>query len=409
MSDCLREMKNVPPEISATSVRAKPKVGIVISGDLSRGLPFGGELGFLQHLLPELRLNYKAFGFVLDTHAGGSKVQLPTNVELYPLFRARYPSSIPLRLQCLVGYWRNRKRILSSGVDILYVHSWEIALPFLFGAKRLPVVFHQHGAANPAVCSRFRWARLFVFRWIYDLILLVTHRRAEWTIAVDRLCMRQANRHGAAGKATLVLNAVDTKSFRPDAAMRRAKRKEFGFSDSELVALFVGRLEEVKRVDRAIGAVHHLRASRPRCRLLVVGEGSWRLRLEQCAHDLGVAAAVSFLGYVPHDELPALYNAADVLLLPSEREGTPMVILEALACGTPVVATPIGGIPAIVRNETNGFLLDEATPPRLAYFLARCASKTWDRSEVASSVHPYSATTVARQLESLFEEVTIKW
>ena len=100
---------------------------------------------------------------------------------------------------------------------------------------------------------------------------------------------------------------------------------------------------------------------------------------------------VIFLGYVPHKQLSGLYNMADALLLPSLMEGTPMVVLEALACGTPVVASIVGGIPDLVKNGVNGYLLDQVNPPAIAETIERMVIQRFDRLTVSRSVQRWSS------------------
>src|SRR5207253_11234672 len=105
----------------------------------------------------------------------------------------------------------------------------------------------------------------------------------------------------------------------------------------------------------------------------------------------GVKDRVLFLGHVPHEEMSKIYNTADVLLLTSEMEGTPMVILEALACGTPVVTTPVGGIPVLVKNDENGLLLADTSPSAIACAVQQCLNYRWDRAALAFSIRDWSS------------------
>lgn len=384
-------------------MRRKLKLGIIIASDLSKGLPFGGDLGFLQSIIPELHLDSTVFGTVLETQTMDAQAGVLPGVQFVPTFGAKYPSAVPLRLKSLLGYARNRNRILGSDADMLYAHSPEAVLPFLFGKRRLPVVFHQHGATNPMICSRFRWGSAIVFRWFYDLALVIVHKRADWIIAVDRLCVEQARKHGAETKTTLLPNAVDIGEFYPDAHLRRSKRKELGFQDNEVVGLFAGRLEESKRVEHAIHAASLLSTTECRFRLVVAGDGSCRSSLEQLVCQLGLQGQVVFQGYAPHKTLRALYNAADVLLLPSDWEGTSMVILEALACGTPVVARAVGGTPDVVQTGLNGVLYENAGEANLALAVQESLSRKWSRPQIAASVAKWSSANVARRLEQIFD------
>ena len=95
--------------------------------------------------------------------------------------------------------------------------------------------------------------------------------------------------------------------------------------------------------------------------LILIGDGPLRKKLEKLARDLGVADSVQFLGRIPHDELPEYMRAAHCLCLPSRSEGMPNVVLEALACGTPAVATAVGEVPFLIQNGVNGFMAVHAS------------------------------------------------
>jgi glycosyltransferase involved in cell wall biosynthesis len=119
--------------------------------------------------------------------------------------------------------------------------------------------------------------------------------------------------------------------------------------------LSVGNLIELKGHDFAIRALEHL----PECELMIVGEGDLRESLQSLAGQVGVAGRVRFLGAVPQSELVDIYNASDMLVLASSNEGMPNVVLESLACGTPVVATNVGGIPEVVCSPEAGVVVQE--------------------------------------------------
>ena len=101
--------------------------------------------------------------------------------------------------------------------------------------------------------------------------------------------------------------------------------------------------------------------------------------LRDCAARLGVATAVVFAGAVPQDELRQWYSAADLLVLASSREGWPNVLLEAMSCGTPVLASRVGGVPEIIQHADSGLMFDGASPASLRDQLALALSLPWDR------------------------------
>ena len=149
------------------------------------------------------------------------------------------------------------------------------------------------------------------------------------------------------GKVTVLRNGVDLTLFRPPPD-RAAARAALGLAGPTLIS--VGHLIERKGHHLAIEALASLQG----WSLLIVGEGPERPRLEALAARPGIAGRVRLLGARPHADLPALYGAADVLVLASSREGWANVLLESMACGTPVVASDIWGNPEVVRAPEAG-------------------------------------------------------
>jgi glycosyltransferase involved in cell wall biosynthesis len=152
---------------------------------------------------------------------------------------------------------------------------------------------------------------------------------------------------------------VDLELFAPQD--RSAARRELSLDAEGPVVLSVGWLIPRKGHDLAIRAV----AAMPEVTLLIVGEGAEAPALKRLAAQLGLSQRVRFLGSMPQERLAWVYSAADVLLLASSREGLPNVVLEALACGTPVVATAVWGTPEVVAPQA-GRLVNERTPAAIA-------------------------------------------
>ena len=159
---------------------------------------------------------------------------------------------------------------------------------------------------------------------------------------------------------------VDHAVFRP--LETAAARSELGFGDEALM-LFVGRIQRLKGIDLGIAALAELVPALDRdIRLVVVGGASGRggeaevQRLRDLAVDLEVADRVDFVGPQPHARLPLFYNAANVVTVCSHSESFGFAALEAHACGTPVVGTPVGGLSHIVRDGRSGFLVQTRDP-----------------------------------------------
>jgi len=142
---------------------------------------------------------------------------------------------------------------------------------------------------------------------------------------------------------------------RPEAGVDRVHvRRALGLNLQAPLALYVGRLAEGKGLDTLLDAFAALRALVPAARLVLVGTGRLRAHLERRVLAAGLALAVRFAGEVPHHAVARWIRAADVLVLPSEAEGFPNVVREALACGRPVVATTAGSSRPPTRRRSPG-------------------------------------------------------
>ena len=160
----------------------------------------------------------------------------------------------------------------------------------------------------------------------------------------------------------------------------------------------------MKRVDRLVEACALLAdsgASQEAIRLAIVGSGPLRAALEKRVGKLRLAGRVRFLGGRAHDEVALWMNAADCLCLPSLSEGMPNVVIEALACGVPVVATDVGEVPFLVKDGVNGFVVngaDDGLPARLAESLRLCLAREWDRSSIAGAMGGFTWEAAVRRI-----------
>jgi len=186
-------------------------------------------------------------------------------------------------------------------------------------------------------------------------------RAPHWLVSNSRAAMHRAEAFGVpSSRLRWLPNVVDLDRFYPcDCAHKGPLR-----------LLSVGRLEEQKRHDRLLTVFKRQisRSGTRAVRLTIVGEGSERSRLEGLARDLGLARQVEFRGAVA--ETDALYRESDIFVLTSDWEGTPNVILEAMASGLPVVATRVGGVPEIVQHGVTGYLVDPGDENALAEALS---------------------------------------
>ena len=167
-------------------------------------------------------------------------------------------------------------------------------------------------------------------------------------------------------KIEVIPCGVDVELFQP--LDQGIARRKLGLQDSKVI-LYVGRLEPLKGVDIILKAVAQLEQGDPVKTIIVGGdleEDSEMVRLKSLSQDLGISDQVSFLGRLDQEELPTYYNAADICVVPSYYESFGLVALESMACGTPVIASRVGGLPTIVKDSYNGFLIPWHCPEPFA-------------------------------------------
>jgi len=191
-----------------------------------------------------------------------------------------------------------------------------------------------------------------------------------------------------------------------DASRRQALREDMGGADGRTLALFVGRLAHQKNVDLLLDAMAMLPAG-GRPRIALAGNGPLREALEARARSLGLGDDVRFLG--ERRDAPELMQAADVLVLPSRDEGQSNVVLEAMAAGTAVLATRVGGNAALVEDGTSGVLFDCSDAAALRDALQRAADDpAWCRrlgdAARARVSDRYSLDTLARDTLAVYRQ-----
>lgn len=211
----------------------------------------------------------------------------------------------------------------------------------------------------------------------------------------------------APDKLASIPTGVDFEQFAPKKT-RAAVRAELGFGDSEWLILMVGVIRGVKRHDVALKAFARLYSQHPQARLVLAGEGPMRSDMEQLAAELGITAAVCFLGH--RDDVPDLMAAADCSLLTSRSEGVPQVVTQALGLGLPTVATAVGGVPELVIDGKTGLLAPSGDDAAVAAALARlieapALAQTLGQAARAHARSRYSLAFMLDATENLYARI----
>ncbi len=202
-----------------------------------------------------------------------------------------------------------------------------------------------------------------------DTLLHRALSSASWVVACAEAVLGQARAVAPeiTPRASVIRNAVDVPAVAPGPLPLEPPR-----------LLCLGRLVPAKGHDVALTAFATLSRRFPALRLIVAGDGAARPALERQARALGIADAVDFLGWVAPAEVPALLNAATVVVLPSRREGLPLAAVQAALMARPLVATRVGGLPEVVIDGETGLLVAPDDAPGLAAAVARLLERPAD-------------------------------
>jgi glycosyltransferase involved in cell wall biosynthesis len=203
----------------------------------------------------------------------------------------------------------------------------------------------------------------------------------------------------AGGRVQVVHMGVDVDRFSP---ARRGEHDEF-------TVLFVGRLAAEKSLETLVAGFAAMAYDGPR-RLIIVGEGPRESALRAAIHDQGLDALVELRPRTSQEDLPDVYRGADVFAMTRRSEGIPVVLMEAMACEVPVVATEVGGIPEIVHDERSGLLVPSGDVSAVAYALDRLAKDPFRRLEMGRAgretvLRSFDAGKNAAQLSAELERL----
>lgn len=340
-----------------------PRHGVFVEERLRHLVDSGRVSATVVAPVPWFPFGHPRFG----TYAAYAKVPERERRCGIDILHPRYPviPKIGMNIAPLLMYrWLLpvlRKQIDLETFDLIDAHYFYpdgVAATKLGAALGKPVVITARGS-DLNVIPRHRLPRRQIQK---------TAARAAAVITVSEALKRRAEALGVeSGRISVLRNGVDLERFRP--LDRSRIRTRLGLAGP--VWLAVGNLVELKGVHVTLGAL----AKVSDAVLLVAGDGPEAVRLRQLASRLGIEARVRFLGNIPRDHLIEYYNAAEVLMLASSREGMPNVVLESLACGTPVVAAPFAGVEELVSAPEAG----EVAEARTADALLTAWQRLWRR------------------------------
>lgn len=261
----------------------------------------------------------------------------------------------------VIGYW-----VYPEGAGALWA-ARQLGIPIVIGA--LGTDIHMRSGVNAWLTRRTLQEA--------DSIITVSEAMTRYTQST--YCVPKE-------RITTIVNGFNTQIFYPRA--RDTARQKAGLSSSDRLILYVGRLIEAKGLRELLNAFAALSAAEARqgaphiTRLAMIGEGAMKPELQAIINAAKLQDRAHLLGGRQPTEVAEWMSAADVMTLPSWSEGYPNVLVESLACGCPVVATRVGGIPEII-NDTNGLLVPARQQAPLAAALTQALQSDWNREAIA--------------------------
>lgn len=280
-------------------------------------------------------------------------------------------------LHALASLCANIRQLPIPDDSVIHAQRPDDLLPFVLVGRDHSWVCTIHGnphlgmkeSRSNAIFAGYTTVETFVLRQASGVIFVDSQTAGEYAARLPWLKERIA----------IIPNAIDIEMFRP--VDRGQERRKWGFDGTTF--LYAGRIEEEKRVVEIVRAFRAL--SLKDTELVIAGDGREKRIVEAEAY----GANVKFLGTVSRSSMPSLLNAADAVVLFSTREGLPSTVLEALACGTPVIATPVGALPEVVKDGKTGVLISSREELTEA-MRSVCRGEVVPSPSIAHVVEPYS-------------------
>lgn len=284
----------------------------------------------------------------------GIQVYYPRHIVIPKILRSTYGWFMSLTLGRIL-----RKINSKKAIDIISAH-W--VYPDGYGAvkaaknMRIPITVHALGC-DINEYSKYTNRRKRIIEALKGCDRVV--------VKSQDLAIKVASLIGGNHKTHTIMNGVDNKKFKVlDIAQ---SKKDLGLDLDEDFLLFIGNIQEEKGLIYLLEAFSRLKEKN--IKLVVIGDGPQKKEMEDFVSSFDLEKNIRFIGARPHDEIPLFLNAANGLCLPSLREGCPNIVLEALSCGTPVLASRVGAVPQIIKEKHQGVVVDPMSIEEILYSL----------------------------------------
>ena len=296
-------------------------------------------------------------------------------------------------------YYRLHRVFKEFRPDIVHthVHVMRYAFPSLLYFKPRLMVHTVNNIAEREIEPRARW------------IQRLAYRRGVIPVAVAREVAVSLERLYGIGNSRVVWNCIPTHLYASPQTSRETWRAKQGFSEEDVLFVCVARFAPQKNHALLINAFAKGPASDPKAHLVLAGQGVLRAELQKRVNQLGLTNRVHFLGL--RRDIPEVLGAADIFALGSDYEGNPLSVIEAMAAGLPIVSTAAGGVPELLQNGKQGFIVQPGHADQLSEAMMTLLKdpelrRTMGAAAAARAKEKFDVAAMVRAYEELYDEIS---
>ncbi len=284
---------------------------------------------------------------------------------------------------------------------VIHAHRPDHFTAFAFMKNRASVI-SLHGQQAKTVNDR----KGKIVRVIYNSLEKIALKKTNAIVAVDDITKDYYLKLYPQYKQKIhvIPTGVNIKDFR--SLDKYKARNKFGFSKDDKIILYVGRIEPPKKIKEIVKAFEILFNDDKTYKLILVGDGVLMNETKELTSRLKLDKGITFLGIRKRSELPEIFNMADISVLYSNNEGSPLSIKESLACGVPVVANCVGDISLVIKNGYNGYLVEQESIKQLALKMELAVKNApFIKQNCIDSIQNYTTEKVSQKVIDLYKEL----
>jgi glycosyltransferase involved in cell wall biosynthesis len=344
---------------------------VIMDGCDYQSMPIGGQLSFCKQLVSVFSPEEIVLVGVASVPSEPVGVWFKRNIEgetydcfnLYRLDQSKKPR-IPLRIRNFLSMIRYRRTIIDViHSDTVFIQSPELMIGFsILNRKKQKIAYFFHGVENPLNNPRYAWGR--TLSGLFWLVFIYSLKKSNCNLAAaDTASIQEAFRSHPLleGSVSSFPTRFDDSVFKKQLVPKNLTEK---FSRFDNIIVTTGRINNVKGWDFLLHSFQSFKESQQEfstC-LIFVGDGEDGVKLKEMVIDMDLQCEVFVTGFVNKEVVSEYLNLADLYVVGSKVEGWSIAMLEALACGLPIVSTEVSGAKELIKNGENGYVYKERNP-----------------------------------------------